>query len=75
MNPRIPHHKVVMVMRTSIISESEKSITVLLSAMLTPLHSSANLVPFEKHICNQSSHYEKYDGAACSSYHPAMFDL
>jgi len=37
MNPRIPHHKVP---RASIISESEVSITVLLSAMFTLLHSS-----------------------------------
>jgi len=29
MNPRIPHHKVVMVLHTSIICESEVSITVL----------------------------------------------
>ena len=29
MNPRIPHHKAVMVARASIISESEVSITVL----------------------------------------------
>jgi len=24
---------------------------------------------FEKHVCNQSSHYEKYDGAMHPSYH------
>ena len=27
------------------------------------LHSSTNQELFEKRICNQSSHYEKYDGA------------
>jgi len=110
MNPRIPHHKVVMVARTSIIiSKSEVSITVLcllcstrytavqikncskttsvitvvtmkitmvshapviiwnwsihcpsLSAMFDSLHSSTNQEVFEKHLCNESSHYEKY---------------
>jgi len=61
MNSRIPHHKVVMVPRTLIISESEVTIT----AMFTPLHSSTNQELFEKYICNQSSHYENYDGAVC----------
>ena len=36
--------------------------------MFTLLHSSMNQELFEKHICNQSSHYEKYNGAAHSSY-------
>ena len=31
--------------------------------MFTPLHSSTNQKLFEKYACNQSSHYEKYDGA------------
>ena len=31
-----------------------------LSAMFNPLHSSTNQELFEKHLCNQSSHYEKY---------------
>jgi len=35
-----------------------------LSAMFTMLHSSTNQELFEKYVCNQSSHYEKYDGAA-----------
>ena len=35
-----------------------------LFAMFTPLHSSANQELFEKYVYNQSSHYEKYDGAA-----------
>ena len=39
------------------------------SAMFTPLHSSMNQELFEKHICNQSSHYENYDDAAHPSYH------
>jgi len=34
-----------------------------LSAMFYPLHSSTNQELFEKHICNHSSHYEKFDGA------------
>jgi len=106
MNPCIPHHKVP---RTSIISESEVSITVLcllcspcytavqinnclkstsaikvatikntmvlrtpvivwnwsihcpsLSAVFDSLQSSKNQELFEKHLCNNSSHYEKY---------------
>ena len=28
--------------------------------MFTPLHSSTNQELFEKHVCDQSSHYEKY---------------
>jgi len=36
--------------------------------MFTPLHSNINQDLFEKYICNQSTHYEKYDGAACPSY-------
>jgi len=53
-----------MVLRTSIISESEVYIHYgSLSAMFTLLHSSMNQGLFEKYICNQSSHYEKYDGA------------
>jgi len=32
--------------------------------MFTPLHSSTDQELFEKHVCNHSSHYEKYDGAA-----------
>jgi len=31
--------------------------------MFTMLHSSTNQELFEKYVCNQSSHYEKYDGA------------
>jgi len=106
MNPRILHHKDPC---TSIISESEVSITVLcllcsprytavqiknclkstcvikvatmkktmvpctpvivwnwsihcpsLSAVFDSLHSSTNQEMFEKHLCNKSSHYEKY---------------
>jgi len=36
--------------------------------MFTPLHSSMNQELFKKHICNHSSHYEKYDGVAHPSY-------
>jgi len=36
--------------------------------MFTLLHSSMNQDLFEKYVCNQSSHYEKYDCAVCSSY-------
>jgi len=52
--------------------------------MFTLLHST-NQELFEKHVCNHSSHYEKYDGAMRPSYHlkpkyplpslSAMFDL
>jgi len=69
MNPRIPHHKVVMVARASIISESEVSIIVLCllcsprytAVMFDLLHSSTNQEVFEKHLCIKSSHYEKYE--------------
>jgi len=36
--------------------------------MFTLLHISTNQELFEKYVCNQSSHYEKYDGAARPSY-------
>jgi len=36
--------------------------------MFTLLHSSTNQELFEKHVCNHSSHYEKYDDAAHLSY-------
>jgi len=49
-----------MVPYTSIISEIEVSITVILSAVFTSLHSSTNQELFEKYVCNQSSYYEKY---------------
>ena len=39
-------------------SESEISIMHLLLAMLNPLHSKMNQ-EFKKHLCNQSSYYEK----------------
>jgi len=100
MNPRILHHKVVMILCASIISESEVSITVLcllcsshytavkiknclksmsvikvattkiqapvihfpshLSATFNLLHSCTDQELFEKHLCNQGSHCEKY---------------
>jgi len=42
-------------------SETEVSINCLsLSAMFDSLHSSTNQELFEKHLCNKSSHYEKY---------------
>jgi len=37
--------------------------------MFTPLHSIMNQELFEKYVCNQSSHYEKYNGTAHPSYH------
>jgi len=50
--------------------------------MFTLLHSSTNQELFKKQVCNQSSYYEKYDGAVCPwnwiIYCPslsAMFDL
>jgi len=39
-----------------------------LSAMFNLLHSSMNQELFEKYVCNQSSHYKKYNGAAYPSY-------
>jgi len=68
MNPCIPYHKVP---RASIMSESEVQVSITdgsLCAMFTPLHSSVNQELFEKYACNQSSCYEKYNGAVCPSY-------
>ena len=60
MNPRIPHHKVVIVVCASIISESEVSITVL--CLLCSPHYTA--VRIKKCLKSTSvlknSHYEKY---------------
>ena len=67
-NPHILHHKAVMVPHASIVSENEISITVLCLLYLSCLHSSTNQELFEKHVCNQSKHYEKYNGAVCPSY-------
>jgi len=40
--------------------------------MFTPLHNNKNQELFEKHVCNhgynQSSYYEKYNGAVYPSY-------
>jgi len=65
MNPLIPHHKVVVFARISIISESEVSITIICHSlpffvvcMFTLLHNSTNQELSEKYICNHSSHYE-----------------
>ena len=63
MNPHIPHHKIVLVARASIISESEVSITLLCSPCYTAVQTK------NCYICNYSSHYEKYNGAACPSHH------
>jgi len=72
MNPCILHHKVVMVLHASIISESEVSITVLVSAMFTLLHSNTNQKLFKKYLCNQSSHYENIDSVVHPSYRPKL---
>ena len=61
MNPCIPHHKKVIVACASIISET-------ITVMFILLHGSTNQDLFEKHVCNHSSHYENYDGAARPSY-------
>ena len=39
-----------------------------LSTIFIPLHSSMNQELFKKYVCNQSSHYEKYDIAVRPSY-------
>ena len=39
-----------------------------LSVIFTPLHSRMNQELFKKDVCNQSSHYEKYDGTVHPSY-------
>jgi len=72
MNPRILHHKVVMVPHASLVSKTQSEVSNYssLPAMFTSLHSSMNQKLFEKYICNQSSYYEIYtDGAAYPSYH------
>jgi len=46
--------------------------------MFTLLHNGTNQELFEKYVCNQSSHYEKYDGAAHPSYrlkYPLLFSV
>ena len=84
--PRIPHHNVLMIARTSIMSESRSIHYCSLFAMFTPLYSSTNQELFEKHVRNQSNYCKKYDSATrapvivwnwsihCPSL-SAMFDL
>jgi len=67
MNPRIPHHKVVMILYASIISESEVFIMVLCLPCL-PHYTAVRIKNCSISMSNQSSHYEKYDGTACPSY-------
>ena len=43
-----------------------------LSTMFIPLHCSMNQEPFEKYVCNQSSHYGKYDGVTHPSFRPKL---
>ena len=57
--PRIPHHNVVMIARLNYIWEWSIHYRSLF-AMFTQLHSSTNQELFEKHVRDQSSHYEKY---------------
>jgi len=54
-----------MVLHASILSESEISITVLY-LLCSPRYTA---VRTENYVCIQNSHYEKYDSAACPSYH------
>jgi len=80
MNPRIPHHigsngsvHLDYIWEWSIHYGS-------LSVMFALLHSSMNQELFEKYVWNQSSHYEKYDGAVRPSYylklmHPFPFSV
>jgi len=59
MNPRIPHHKVVIVNCVRLNYIWEWSIRYCsLSTMFYPLHSSTNQELSEKHVCNHKSHYE-----------------
>ena len=69
MNPRIPHHKAVMFLRASIISESEVSITTI-CLPCSPCYTAVQI----KNCSNSTSvikvaTMQKYDGTACSSYH------
>ena len=58
-DPHIPHQKKERALCVSATNYRLKS-EVSLSAMFNPLHSITNQQLFEKHLCNQSSHYEKY---------------
>ena len=60
MNPRIPHHKVVLVPRASIYLSVKYPLPFCVCAMLVLLHSSTNQEVFKKYLCNTSRHYEKY---------------
>jgi len=69
MNPHIPHHKVVMIPRASIISESEVYISItVLSAMLTSLHSNANQELLKSSSVIKVATIKKYSGAAHPRY-------
>jgi len=61
----------VMVPHASIISENHYSS---LSAMFILLHSSMNQELFEKYICSQSGHYEKY-GWCCAPQLSSKIDV
>jgi len=85
MNPWFLHHKVVVVKHASIISEREGIHYGSLSAMFTPLYSNTNLLLailnllhsstnqelFEKHLCNQGSHYEKIQTISLTQRKPS----
>jgi len=76
MNPRIPHHKVVMIHMPQLYLRVKHPLQFFVSYIL-PLHSSTNQELFKKYLCNQRSHYEKY---GCPSYHlklkyPLLFSV
>jgi len=69
MNPCIPHHKVVKVLRVLIISESEVSITAV-CLLFSPCYTAVRINNCLKSILviKVTMHYEKYDSAMHPSY-------
>ena len=67
MNPRIPHHKVVMFHSPQLYLRVKHPLRFFVTHV-HPLHSSMNQELFEKYICNQIAPMRKYDGAMCPSY-------
>jgi len=76
MNPRIPHHKLVKVARASIIQYLRVKYP--LPFFVCYVHPVTQ--QYKSRVCNQSSHYEKYDGTAHPSYrlklnYPLLFSI
>ena len=61
-NPRIPKERNGAAHPSYINYSLKSEVSIMLRCRLcsTQLHSSMNQELFEKHLCNQNSHYEKY---------------